>query len=135
MLPVSASRLPLEVQQNIDLQSYRLQQISQGKIVLERGTKEVQPMQTKDRAFLVVEELEPLSKIISELNTRFGTDFNEDDKVCILAIEERLSKREDLMDSLRVNKPDDAMLTFNHALTEVLNLWSTHTSELQTRNR
>ena len=77
-------------------------------------------MQTKDRAFLVAEELEPLSQIIAELNTQFGTDFNEDDKVCILAIEERLSKREDLKDSLLVNKPDDAMLTFNHALTEVL---------------
>jgi type I restriction enzyme R subunit len=120
ILPVSASRLPLEVQQTIDLQSYRIQEIHQGKIVLERGTKEVQPMQTKDRAFLVTEELEPLSKIIAELNTQFGTDFNEDDKVCILAIEERLFKREDLKDSIRVNKPDDAMLTFNHALTEVL---------------
>lgn len=119
-LPVKRHYLPTEVQQNIDLQSYRVLQTSQGKIPLEHGNKELQPMQTKDRAFLSTEEMEPLSKIIADLNTAFGTDFNEEDKVCILAIEERLSMREDLKNSLRVNQPENARLTFNLVVNEVL---------------
>lgn len=77
-------------------------------------------MQTKERAMILTEEMAPLSKIIEELNTAFGTDFTEEDKVCIRAIEERLSEREDLRDSMRVNPPDNARLTFDIAVGEVL---------------
>jgi type I restriction enzyme R subunit len=119
-LPIKQRRSPVEVQQNIDLQSYRIQQTSQGKIVLERGNTEVQPMQAKERAILVTEQLEPLSKIIATLNTVFGTDFSEEDKVCILAIEEKLSLRDDVKSSMRVNPPDNARLTFNNAVSQVL---------------
>lgn len=77
-------------------------------------------MQTKEHTLLAPEELEPLSKIITDLNTLFGTDFNEEDKVCILAIEERLSLRGDLKDSMRVNSPENARLTFNLMVSDVL---------------
>ncbi|MBA2284267.1 MAG: type I restriction endonuclease subunit R [Ktedonobacteraceae bacterium] len=119
-LPIKRHRLPIEVQQNIDLQSYRVLQTSQGSIKLEHGNKELQPMPTRDRVILAAEDMEPLSKIIADLNTAFGTDFNEEDKVCILAIEERLSMREDLKNSLRVNQPENARLTFNLVVNEVL---------------
>jgi type I restriction enzyme R subunit len=119
-LPVTRHHLPVDIQQNIDLQSYRVQQTSQGALVLERGSKEIMPMETKERVVLAVEELEPLSKIITELNTAFGTDFTEEDKVCISAIEERLAQRNDLQDSMKVNRPDNARLTFNNAVSEVL---------------
>lgn len=78
------------------------------------------PMETKERVVVTAEELEPLSKIITDLNTVFGTDFTEEDKVCISAIEERLSQRNDLQDSIKVNHPDNARLTFNNAVSEVL---------------
>ena len=119
-LPIKRHHLPIEVQQNIDLQSYRLQQTAQGKLVLERGNKEIPPMQTKERTLLAPDELEPLSKIIADLNTLFGTDFNEEDKVCILAIEERILQRDDLKDSMRVNSPENARLTFNLVVSDVL---------------
>ncbi len=119
-LPIKRHHLPIEVQQNIDLQSYRLQQIAQEKLVLERGNKEIPPMQTKERTLLAPDELEPLSKIIADLNTLFGTDFNEEDKVCILAIEERILQRDDLKDSMRVNSPENARLTFNLVVSDVL---------------
>lgn len=119
-LPVEHHRLPIEVQQNIDLQSYRLQKTSQNNLVLERGTKEIEPMQTKERLSLATDEIEPLSKIIRDLNSQFGTDFSEEDKVCLQAIEDRLSMRDDLKDSLRVNVPENVRLTFNNAVTDVL---------------
>ncbi len=119
-LPVEHHRLPIEVQQNIDLQSYRIQKTGQDRLVLERGTKEIEPMQTKERLLLATDEFEPLSKIIEELNSQFGTDFSEEDKVCLRAIEDRLAMREDLKDSLRVNVPENVRLTFNNAVTDVL---------------
>ena len=43
-LPVKRDQLPVEIQQNIDIESYRLQQTHAGKIKLERGTQELQPI-------------------------------------------------------------------------------------------
>src|SRR5260370_38265301 len=75
-------------------------------------------MQTKERTLVAPDELEAPSKIITDLNTLFGTDFNEEDKVCILAIEERILQRDDLKDSMRVNSPENARLTFNLVVSD-----------------
>src|SRR5260370_42355306 len=77
-------------------------------------------MQTKERTLVAPDELEAPSKIIADLNTLFGTDFNEEVKVCILAIEERILQRDDLKDSMRVNSPENARLTFNLVVSDVL---------------
>jgi Type III restriction enzyme, res subunit./Type I restriction enzyme R protein N terminus (HSDR_N). len=119
-LPVEHHRLPIEIQQNIDLQSYRIQEISTATLTLARGTQEIAPMQSKERYLLAVDEMEPLSKIIEDLNTQFGTDFTEEDKVCLRAIEDRLAMREDLKNSLEVNTQDNAFLTFKEAINEVV---------------
>ncbi len=119
-LPVKKDRLPIDVQQNIDLQSYRVQQTSKGNLILERGTKEIDPIQAKNQAYIATEELELLSKIIEDLNTLFGTDFTEEDKVCIKAIEERLDQNPALDKSFKVNQPKDARLTFNTVVKDVL---------------
>ena len=67
-LPVSLERLPLEIQQNIDIESYRITQTSKGPITLPRGTKEIEPIGPKEIYTLGQAELEPLSQIIQELN-------------------------------------------------------------------
>lgn len=43
-LPVKRDQLPIEIQQNIDMDSYRVQPTSSGKIDLNRGTKELEPI-------------------------------------------------------------------------------------------
>jgi type I restriction enzyme, R subunit len=45
--PPTASELPREVQQNIDMESYRIQQTGSGKIALERGPACSTPVSTK----------------------------------------------------------------------------------------
>ena len=52
-----------------------------GKITLEKGTKELDPMTPKDESGTRPEDIEPLSQIIHELNERFGTDFNQADQL------------------------------------------------------
>ena len=60
--------LPHEVQQNIDMESYRVQETGSGKIDLERKTGTLDPIGTKDAHGHVPEEIETLSRIIAELN-------------------------------------------------------------------
>src|SRR6266496_5947738 len=66
-LPASLERLPLEIQQNIDIESYRIKQTSKGSITLPRGAKEIDPIGSKEVFTLGHDELEPLSQIIREL--------------------------------------------------------------------
>ncbi len=66
------------------------------------------------------EELEPLSQIIQELNEHFGTDFTEDDRLCIREIEMRLADNEALEASVRVNPPENARLTFDQVVNDLL---------------
>jgi type I restriction enzyme R subunit len=80
LLPPSGDQLPVEITQMIDLDSYRMQKTHEGKIDLARGVIEVPPI-APEGMLPHAEEIEILSKIIKELNERFGTDFSEDDKV------------------------------------------------------
>ena len=119
-LPASLERLPLEIQQNIDIESYRINQTSKGSIPLPRGTKEIEPIGPKEIYTLGQAELEPLSQIIQELNEHFGTDFTEEDKLCIREIEQRLSNNAALEASVRVNPPENARLTFDFVVNDLL---------------
>jgi type I restriction enzyme R subunit len=119
-LPASFERLPVEIQQNIDIESYRVKQTSQGKIALSRGEKEIDPIGPKELYSLGQDEIEPLSQIIQELNEHFGTDFSDDDKLCIREIEQRLATNEALEASVRVNSSENARLTFDHVVTDLL---------------
>ena len=119
-LPASLERLPLEIQQNIDIESYRINQTSKGSITLPRGTKEIEPIGPKEIYTLGQAELEPLSQIIQELNEHFGTDFTEEDKLCIREIEQRLANNSALEASVRVNPPENARLTFDLVVNDLL---------------
>ncbi len=119
-LPIKRDQLPIEIQQNIAIESYRLQQTSKSKIALERGTYEIDPIRSKEYYNLALEELEPLSQIIEEFNARFGTNFSEEDKLCIHEIEERLAINAALEASVRVNPPENARLGFDHFVTDLL---------------
>jgi len=118
-LPVERERLPLEIQQAIDLESYRLEKISEGTIQLDRGKGELKPENPlTDGQFRT--DMEALSKIIQELNQRFGTDFSDDDRLVIRQIEDRLLHDERLEQTIRVNAPENAMLTFRQVLEDLL---------------
>ena len=102
------------------MESYRVQRRHTGKIDLERGQGEVEPVRGKGRYGVVPEEIEPLSQIIHELNQRFGTDFSEEDKVFIQQLEEKLAGDPALTASVRVNVPENARLTFDYVVNDRL---------------
>lgn len=119
-LPVTRERLPVEIQKQIDVESYRVQQTGSGSIRLKRGTAELEPIKAQDVEMPLVDEIEALSQIIRELNERFGTNFTDKDKVFIEQLEAKLSGNEALAKAVEVNMPDNARLTFDHVVNDKL---------------
>ncbi|MCL5952081.1 MAG: type I restriction endonuclease [Chloroflexi bacterium] len=114
------AELPAEVQQNIDIDSYRLQETSTGKIGLQRGRTELEPVGLKPVVPQTPDQLQPLSQIIKELNERFGTDLGENARVSIQHLEARLASDPALEASIRANTRDNARLTFDHVVNDRL---------------
>ena len=119
-LPVPRDELPREVLQNVDMESYRVQQTSSGAIALERTGVELEPRGAAWTGGGAEEEIAALSEILKLLNERFGTDFTEEDQVFVEQLEEKLARDAGLSDSLRVNTRENARLTFNHVVSDRL---------------
>ena len=66
------------------------------------------------------EEEEPLSRIIEEMNDRYGTEFSDSDKVILLRLKNSLETNEDLKTSAKINSQENFKLSFRHMFDEVL---------------
>ena len=119
LLPSSEEDLPLEVQQNIDMESFRLQQTGSGKIELDRGVNEIHPIHTKS-GHETLEEMEALSLIIANLNERFGIDLGPEHRVTLEQMMERLEEDLALEHAVRVNTLENIRLTFNYKVQEII---------------
>ncbi len=119
-LPQRGIDLPREIQEAIDIESYRIQRTGQAAINLARGAAQLDPRLEPEARTPTLAELEPLSKIIRDLNDRFGTDFADKDKVTILNLEQQLTTDPALVASVQANTPENARLTFDHVATDRL---------------
>ena len=119
-IPPESNDLPREIKDKVDMKSYKLRETWKGKIALERGDGEVEPIGVKGEYETVPNHVEALSLIIKELNERFGSDFSDEDKVFIKTLEERLAEDPALVASIRVNPPENARLTFDHVVVDRL---------------
>ncbi|MBD3235784.1 MAG: DEAD/DEAH box helicase [Candidatus Eisenbacteria bacterium] len=113
LLPADRAELPREVQQNIDMESYRIQQTSRGRIQLDRGIGLVDPAGSKPHAIGDAEEIEPLSQIIAALNERFGLNLGPEHRVALEHIRLALDTDAGLDASARVNTRENVRLTFD----------------------
>ena len=120
LLPADQEELPHEVQQNIDMESYRVQETGSGKIGLERKVGTLDPIGTKDAHGHVPEEIETLSRIIAELNERFGIELGPEHRVTLGQMLERLARDAALDAAARVNTRENVRLTFDHKVEQVI---------------
>jgi len=120
LLPADRAELPREVQQNIDMESYRIQQTGSGKIALERKPGLLDPVATKPSHGTAPEELETLSRIIAELNERFGLNLGPEHRVTLGQMMERLDADPGLDASARVNTRENVRLTFDQKVEHVI---------------
>jgi len=115
LVPRELEALPLEVIEAVDLESLRLVKASEGSIALPRGRGELEPQGAGAEGMPRGEELEPLSEIIRELNERFGADLTDQDRLTLQQLEEALAQDPAVENSVRINTPENARLTFDHA--------------------
>jgi type I site-specific restriction-modification system R (restriction) subunit len=120
LLPADRGELPREVQQNIDMESYRIQQTGSGKIALERRPGVLEPVSTKSRHGVDAEELEALSRIIAELNERFGLNLGPEHRVTLGQMMEKLDDDAALDAAARVNTRENVRLTFDQKVEHVI---------------
>lgn len=120
LLPGSQTELPREVQQNIDMESYRIQQIGSGSIALERKPGILDPVGTKGAYISAPEELEALSRIIAELNDRFGLNLGPEHRVTLGQMMEKLDDDAALDAAARVNTRENVRLTFDQKVEHVI---------------
>jgi len=120
LLPADRAELPREVQQNIDMESYRIQQTGSGQIALDRKVGVLAPVGTKDAYGLPDDELEALSRIIADLNDRFGLDLGPEHRVTLSQMMERLDTDAGLDASARVNTRENVRLTFDQKVEHVI---------------
>ena len=124
LLPADRETLPREVQQNIDMESYRIQQTGSGKIGLERRPGMLDPAGSRTSRGAAPVELEPLSRIIAELNERFGLNLGPEHRVTLAQMMHKLDDDAALDAATRVNTRENVRLAFEqkleHAIQEIV---------------
>ena len=119
-MPVNRGRIPVEVQPYVDMEYYEVKEIFSGSIDLERGQRELEPIVEKGTKASSEDEKEALSLIIEELNDRFGTEFSDEAREFIRGMERELEDNDSLKNSIRINTPENARLTFQHVANDIL---------------
>ena len=133
LLRVDREELPLEIQRNIDMESYRVQQTGSGKVALERKGSKLDPVRTKDQGQRTPEELEALSRIIADLNERFGIELGPEHRVTLGRMMERLEEDSALEVATKVNTLENVRITFDHKVEQVIQEIIDHNFDLYKR--
>jgi len=108
----------LHLDDEIALEYYRLEKIKEGSIPLQKG-EDGELSGTSDAGLKRAREEEALlSEIITVLNERFGTDFEEADKLFFDQIEAELMDDELLKVQARANKIDTFKYAFDDKFTD-----------------
>ncbi len=121
------SRLPktdiserLKLDSEVDLQYYRLQKVADGDLVLEiQGEASLRPT-TEAGIKRSEDENELLSNIITVLNDKFGTEFNEADKLFFDQLEEELFLDDKLKEWALANPSEAFKFPFNEVFVNKL---------------
>jgi len=118
-LPVTKERLPYEVLEAIDMDSYKVVKKSQGKVTLDTVDGILEPMQSGTSG-KTPDEQDVLSRIIKEINERFGTNFSLEDKVILNTLSIKLLENKDLEGTIKNNTRDAAKMKFDHIFQDEL---------------
>jgi type I restriction enzyme R subunit len=105
-----------EFDDEVRLEYYRLQKISEGSISLKEGTARPLDGPKEVGSGALHEQPLALSRLIDLINERFGTDFNQADQLFFDQIVEAATKDSVLQQAAKVNPEDKFALVFNSML-------------------
>lgn len=112
-LPRRENPLPYEVLEIIDMESYKIEKKAETNVQLDGVEGEIGPMGKGEKNLTNDEDRDFLSKIIKDVNERYGTDFSESDRVILNDLSKRLLKSDALQGSIKNNSKDAAKLKFD----------------------
>ena len=115
-LPKRASGPAYQFDDEVRLEYYRLQKISEGSISLETGYAKPLDGPQEIGTGMVREENVPLSRLIDLINERFGTDFNAADQLFFDQLVEAAIRVESLRQAAEANPFDKFQLVFRQVL-------------------
>ncbi len=110
----------LQLTDEIAMEYYRLQKIKDGSIDLIKGEDGELDGVSEAGIKRAKEEQALLSEIINILNDRFGTEFEEADKLFFDQIEARLVRDEKLQTQAKANKIDTFKYAFDETFLRIL---------------
>ena len=115
-LPRRRSGPAYQFDDDVRLEYYRLQKISEGSISLKEGEAEALDGPTEVGTGMAREEDVPLSQLIDLVNERFGTDFNQADQLFFDQIVETAVGDEGLREAAAANPEDKFELVLANLL-------------------
>ena len=115
-LPRRSSGPAYHFDDEVQLEYYRLQKISEGSINLGEGYARPLDGPTEVGSGLARDESVPLSRLIDVINERFGTDFNEADQLFFDQIVEAAIRVDSLQQAAQVNPIGKFLLVFRQVL-------------------
>ena len=119
-LPKRKDRLPVEVLDAVDLDSFKIQRTFKGAIKL-GGDDGIIPGITAGTPKHTEDEKDLLSNIIKVLNDTYGVDLSDEDKVDIERMQEKLDDHEELREVMTSNNTKDNMrYKFEQVVDELL---------------
>jgi len=113
--------MPIDILENINMDSYRLQLEATNIIALEQGN-DLQPIPTEMRGGLNEPEIDKLSNILQTFNDKYGTEFEDTDKVRQMAenIANDVAKNEELINSIKFSDEQNARITSDKVVGDEL---------------
>ena len=119
-LPTRLVPLPYEVLEAVDMDSYKVQKIADTRVRLENEDGKLDPMGKGGGKTPDNEIKDSLSKIIKEINDRFGTVFSDKDKVILNSLSSKLLDNKNLEGSIKNNTRNAAKIKFNKMFNDEL---------------
>ncbi len=125
-LPINKERLPIDVLESVDMESYKVVKTKEAAIELAFEDGEIDPITGRSRG-QEEEETDALSHIIKEVNDKFGTTFTEEDRVILNNLSKRLMTNKNLEGSIQNNSRDAAKIKFDQIFQEeLINMLNQH---------
>lgn len=117
----SSEDLAKGILENIDMDSYRLQYETTLNVELQQGD-ELQPIPTDMRGGVSEPEVDYLSSILQIFNDKYGTEFEDIDKVRQMAenIAENVAQNKEIQNSLHFSDEQNARITSDKIVGEEL---------------
>lgn len=102
----------ISITDSVDLDSFRIQKIGESKLELEDKKGELDPISSEGGKGKNEEEKELLSEIIEKINTIFGSELKDDDRVTVKRMSSEIWDNEEVVKVMRGDNSEDVKMDF-----------------------